>query len=170
MRRKCRIVMTLCLMLFFTMLLWPAVSTSEDNDNNVRWVRVPEGKPVVKGQESAVKSKVQNEPRPDASIDGQPIPGKVSKQSNKQQRSYADINVKMYKTEWCPYCKKAREYINSLGVALTEYDIEQNAEKATEMHNKGGSGVPFIDVEGTFIRGFSAAAIKAAVEKKRAGG
>ncbi len=157
-------------MFFFTVLLWPAVSTSEDKDENVRWVRVPEEKPVVKGQTAAVKPKVQNEPRPGASIDGQPIPGKVNKQSNKQQRSYADVKVGMYKTEWCPYCKKAREYISSLGVTLVEYDIEQDKSKAEEMHNKGGSGVPFIDVEGTYIRGFSVAAIKAAVEKKRAGG
>lgn len=77
MQRKCGIVMTLCLMLFFTMLLWPAVSTSEDNDNNVRWERAPEGKPVVKGQTAAVKNKVRNEAPPGATIDGQPIPGKL---------------------------------------------------------------------------------------------
>lgn len=76
----------------------------------------------------------------------------------------------MYKTEWCPYCKKAREYISSLGVTLVEYDIEQDKSKAEEMHSKGGNGVPLIDVEGIVIKGFSAAAIKAAVEKKRAGG
>ena len=178
MRRNCRMITTLCVMLFFTLLLWPGLSTSDDNDENVRWVRVPEGKPVVKGQTPAAKQKIQDEPPPDANIDGQPIPKRVSKEVskqvskevNKQQRPYADIKVVMYKTEWCPYCKKARDYINSLGVALAEYDIEKDASKAAEMHSKGGNGVPLIDVEGIIIRGYSARAIKAAVEKKRNGG
>jgi glutaredoxin len=169
---KRRMMMTMCLMLFFTVIFWlswPRVSNAEDNDDNVRWVRVPEGKPVGQEQATAGKRKVQNEPPPGATIDGQPIPRRVTKEVNKQQRTYADIKVGLYKTEWCPYCKQAREYINSLGVTLVEYDVEQDKTKAEEMHSKGGNGVPLIDVEGIIIRGFSAKAIKAAVEKKKNG-
>ena len=72
-------------------------------------------------------------------------------------------------TSWCPYCRKAREYINSLGVKLTEYDIDRDKSKNSEMLSKSGGakGVPLIDVEGLIIRGYAPDAIKTAVEKRR---
>jgi glutaredoxin len=86
----------------------------------------------------------------------------------KSKRSYRDINVIMYMTSWCRYCRKAREYINSLGANLIEYDIDKDKNKEREMTEKSGStGVPLIDVEGILIRGFSAEEIKEAVERKR---
>jgi glutaredoxin len=86
-----------------------------------------------------------------------------------EKRSYQDIKVIMYMTDWCPYCKKAREYLNSLGVNLVEYNVEQDREKAEEGLRKrgGGSGVPVIDVEGIIIKGYSPERIKEAVEKRR---
>jgi len=84
-------------------------------------------------------------------------------------RHYKDIRVIMYMTSWCPYCKKAKDYINSLGVNLIEYDIEKDSSKNEEMLRKsgGGRGVPFIDVEGIIIRGYSPEAIRASVEERR---
>lgn len=75
----------------------------------------------------------------------------------------------MYMSSWCPYCRKAREYINSLGVKLTEYDIDKDRSKNSEMLNKSGGakGVPLIDVEGLIIKGYVPDAIKTAVEKRR---
>jgi len=93
-------------------------------------------------------------------------PGKTNEIKNK--RSYRDIKVVMYVTSWCPYCRKAREYINSLGANLIEYDIDKDKNKGREMTEISGStGVPLIDVEGILIKGFSAEAIKAAIERKR---
>ena len=69
-------------------------------------------------------------------------------------------------TDWCPYCRKAREYLQSLNVALVEYNVEKNREKAAEFKGKGGTGVPLIDIEGVIIRGFNAEEIKSAVEAK----
>jgi mycoredoxin len=86
------------------------------------------------------------------------------------QRGNADIRVIMYKTEWCPYCKKARDDLKALGVHVTEYDIERDRSKNDEMRRKGGTAVPFIDVEGIYVHGYSAAAIKAAVERRRNAG
>ncbi len=70
-------------------------------------------------------------------------------------------------TDVCGYCKKAREYLNSLGVNLVEYNVEKDREKAVESHRKGGRGVPVIDIEGTIIRGYSPGRIKETLEKKR---
>ena len=36
---------------------------------------------------------------------------------NKELRPVRDIRVVMYVTSWCPYCKKARDYINSQGAS-----------------------------------------------------
>ena len=83
-------------------------------------------------------------------------------------KSLRDVNVIMYSTEWCPYCKKARAFINALpGVRLTEYDIESSKTRSQEMLSKSGgsTGVPVIDVEGNIIKGYNPAAISAAVTK-----
>jgi glutaredoxin len=84
-------------------------------------------------------------------------------------RSPSDITVIMYMTDWCPYCVKARQYINSLGVRLVEYNVEREPDKARErtMKSGGRKGVPVIDVEGIVIPGYSPEAIKAAVEQRR---
>ena len=82
-------------------------------------------------------------------------------------RPYQDIQVVMYMTDWCGYCRKAREYLRSLGVNLVEYNIEKDAAKREAMQKLGGRGVPLIDVEGIIIKGYSQEMIKNAVEKRR---
>jgi glutaredoxin len=82
-------------------------------------------------------------------------------------RSNRDIQVIMYMTDWCGYCRQAREYLHSLGVNLIEYDIEKDKGKREEMHKRGGKGVPLIDVEGILIKGYSPKLIKDAIEEKK---
>lgn len=89
---------------------------------------------------------------------------------NKQGlRKNSDIQVVMYMTDWCPYCKKAGNYIKSLGVHLTQYNIEKNENRKNEMKSlSGGSSmVPLIDIEGVIIRGYVPEEIRDAVEKKK---
>jgi glutaredoxin len=62
----------------------------------------------------------------------------------------------------------AREFLRGMGVSLTEYDIEKDAQKREEMMAKSGSrGVPVVDIEGIVIRGYSPDAMKDAIERKR---
>jgi glutaredoxin len=86
-----------------------------------------------------------------------------------EKRPYTDIQVIMYMTSWCGYCRKAREYLRSLNVDLVEYDIEKkpSAEKEMLSKSRGVKGVPLIDVEGIIIHGYNPGAIKNAVEKRR---
>lgn len=79
------------------------------------------------------------------------------------------IKVLLYMTDWCPYCKKAREYITSKGADLVEYNVDKDKDRRKEMLVKSGGakGVPLIDIEGTIIRGFSPAEIDAAIEKRK---
>lgn len=75
----------------------------------------------------------------------------------------------MYMTDWCGYSKKAKAYLNSLGVSFVEYNVEHDKDKWGEMMDKSGgkTGVPVIDVEGIIIKGYHPDSIKAAVEKRR---
>jgi glutaredoxin len=55
-----------------------------------------------------------------------------------------------------------------MGVTLIEYDIEKEPSRREEMIAKSGSrGVPVVDVEGIIIRGYSAEAMRDAIEQKR---
>lgn len=93
------------------------------------------------------------------------VPGR-SAEGRIESRSLRDVSIIMYVTSWCPYCKKARDFIGALpGVRFVEYDIESSKARNAEMLAKSGGskGVPLIDVEGTIIRGYNPSAISAAV-------
>ncbi|MBI6855254.1 glutaredoxin family protein [Pseudomonas cichorii] len=79
-------------------------------------------------------------------------------------QSYSQARVVMYATEWCGYCKQTRRFLDSKGIAFTEYDIEKSAEGRKAYEALGGRGIPLLDVNGTLIRGFSPDAILAALE------
>jgi len=86
---------------------------------------------------------------------------------NKRSRDYSGVTVVMYMADWCGYCKKAREYIHSLGANLVEHDIEKEPDMKTEMKkiSGGSTSIPLIDIDGTIIRGYNPPAIKAALDK-----
>lgn len=85
------------------------------------------------------------------------------------ERQSSDIKAVMYVTSWCPYCRKAREYLTDLGVDLVEYDIEKDDAKRAEMKKLSGGStmVPLIDIEGIVIRGYVPDEMKDAVEKRK---
>ncbi len=65
--------------------------------------------------------------------------------------------VVMYSTSWCGYCKKARQYFKSKGIAFNEYDIEKNKKAKRKYDRLGGQGVPLILVGKKSMRGFTVA-------------
>lgn len=106
--------------------------------------------------------------------DGTPKPSAVEPEraargvEERRLRQPRDVQVIMYMTDWCGYCRKARAYIEELGATLIEYNIDREPERREEMLRKSGGsrGVPLIDVEGVIIRGFSPPAIKSAIEER----
>jgi glutaredoxin len=88
-------------------------------------------------------------------------------QEDKRTTDYGRVNVVMYMTDWCGYCKQARQYIRSLGANLIEHNIEKDRSKKDEMKIKSGGSLatPLIDIDGTIIRGYNPAAIKAALDR-----
>jgi glutaredoxin len=99
-------------------------------------------------------------------------PAKSDVREVEMKRSNRDIKVVMYMTTWCPVCKKAREYLNSIGVNLIEYDVEKDEEKNKEWLSKADArrGVPVLDIEGTVLQGLNTQAISAVLEERKSTG
>jgi glutaredoxin len=68
----------------------------------------------------------------------------------------AQVHVVVYTTPWCQYCKKAKAWMNSNGIAYEERDIELSSEYARSMRDiNPGGGIPTFDIEGDVMVGFS---------------
>jgi len=135
----------------------------KDKDGNIFFSDTP---PPTSGVDVEIKKfKEDSTERPK----GREDTSKPQSKTLREKRSYGNINIVMYMTPWCGYCRKARDYIHSLNVNLIEYNIERDKSKREEMLSKSGgsTGVPLIDVEGIIIKGYSPDAIKVAVEKRR---
>ncbi|MDA8155771.1 MAG: DUF4124 domain-containing protein [Actinomycetota bacterium] len=103
--------------------------------------------------------------RPETPHKSSPVRASMAK---KPEGAASNVHVTLYGASWCPYCKKVRAYLVSRGVDLTEYDVDNNKEKASEARMKSGqNGIPVTDVEGTVITGDDIPAISRAIEQKR---
>ena len=158
-RMKKHFTMVIAFILLFTLPL-PTFSQTyqwRDKEGNLHFSDSP-----PQGVDAKKKSIVEGGQNPKPQDES-------SKPEIKEKRPYRDIRVILYMTDWCPYCRKARELLNSLGVNLIEYNVERDKNKGEEASRKrgGGRGVPVIDVEGIIIKGYGPDRIKAAVEKRR---
>lgn len=64
-------------------------------------------------------------------------------------------NIKVYSTTTCPWCVKAKNYLNSKNVNYEDINVSTNQAAAMEMVQKSGQmGVPVLDINGTIIVGF----------------
>ena len=59
-------------------------------------------------------------------------------------------NVTIYSTSWCPFCHRAKHFLDANQVAYTEVDIEENEAAAlqVEQWNRGNRTVPTFDIDG----------------------
>lgn len=65
------------------------------------------------------------------------------------------MEVKIYSTPTCPYCKMAKEYLLSKGISYQDIDVADNQEAADEMVKLSGQmSVPVISVNGKTVVGF----------------
>jgi len=75
-----------------------------------------------------------------------------------------DKKVRVYSTPTCPYCKRAKAYLEEKGIPFEDFDVSVDAERSKEMIALSGQmGVPVIDVAGKVIVGFDQAAIDEAL-------
>ena len=74
------------------------------------------------------------------------------------------MNVKIYTTRTCVWCKKTKGYLNEKNVEYEVVDVGDDKKAANEMIEKSGQmGVPVIDINGTVIVGFDKDAIDKAL-------
>ncbi|MDK2124905.1 glutaredoxin 3 [Parachitinimonas caeni] len=63
--------------------------------------------------------------------------------------------VIMYTTNWCPYCQRAKQLLQSKGVTATEINIEADPAKRDEMMQRSGRRtVPQIFIGDHHVGGF----------------
>ncbi|MES2911353.1 MAG: glutaredoxin family protein [Pseudomonadota bacterium] len=64
----------------------------------------------------------------------------------------------LYSATWCGYCRQAKAYLASKGLAYTELDIDTPAGMASFAQVGGGKGVPLLMAGGQKVQGYSAQA------------
>ena len=78
------------------------------------------------------------------------------------------MDVKVYSTPTCPYCKRAKAYLSSKGISFEERDVAGDQTAGEEMVRISGQmGVPVIVIDGEVILGFDLARIDEVVEAKK---
>lgn len=74
------------------------------------------------------------------------------------------MQVKIYSTSFCPFCKKAKAFFQEQGIAFTEVDVEKDETAAKEMIEKSKQfGVPVIEINEEIIIGFDKKALEKAL-------
>lgn len=74
--------------------------------------------------------------------------------------------VKVYTTDSCPWCVKAKNYLKSKNISFEELNVADDMLAREEMIKKSKQmGVPVLDINGTVIIGFDKSAIDTALTK-----
>lgn len=82
----------------------------------------------------------------------------------------ADGKVILYRTQSCPYCRRAASYMRKNNIGFVERDIERNSDYKAEFKRFGAIGVPFIVLGEKTMSGFDEGAFERNyAEFKRAG-
>ncbi|CEP78979.1 MAG: glutaredoxin domain-containing protein [Defluviitoga tunisiensis] len=66
-----------------------------------------------------------------------------------------DVKVIIYTTPTCPWCRKAKAYLNEKGVNFKEIDVSKDQKAAEELVRKTHQmGVPVIQIGNEYVIGF----------------
>jgi glutaredoxin len=75
--------------------------------------------------------------------------------------------VDLYTTAWCPWCKKAKAFFASRGIAFTEHDIEAEASARERRFGLDrDKRVPVAIIGGKLVRGYAPARYQEALEQR----
>lgn len=71
------------------------------------------------------------------------------------------MQIKVYSTPTCPYCKLVKEYLQERGLPFEDIDVAADADAAKDMVKLSGQmGVPVVDVDGQIIVGWNKSALE----------
>lgn len=77
--------------------------------------------------------------------------------------------ITIYSTTWCAFCKTEKQYLDRLGIAYIEKDVETDKAAYEELMSKNGGsfqGVPVTDIAGDLVLGFDRAKIDHLIKQK----
>lgn len=64
-------------------------------------------------------------------------------------------NIKIYSTPTCPWCKRAKAYLDEKRIKYQDIDVSMDEDAQNEMIKKSGQlGVPVLDIDGNIVIGF----------------
>jgi glutaredoxin-like YruB-family protein len=76
--------------------------------------------------------------------------------------------VTVYSADWCAFCHAAKDYLDKIGVAYTEKNVEHDIAFAQEaVQRSGQTGIPVLDIDGTIIIGFDRPRIDTTLKDKK---
>jgi glutaredoxin 3 len=74
--------------------------------------------------------------------------------------------VKLYTTNTCPWCVKAKNFLRSENIEFQELNVQDDMQAREEMIKKSNQmGVPVLDINDNIIIGFDKPAILKALDK-----
>ncbi|MFI5318828.1 MAG: glutaredoxin family protein [Myxococcota bacterium] len=77
----------------------------------------------------------------------------------------ASHDITIYTAPWCGWCRKTIAFLDERGVAYANKNIEADDDYADELAEKsGGHSIPFVEIDGTQIRGYNPAKMAALLE------
>ena len=69
--------------------------------------------------------------------------------------------VKVYSTLTCPWCKKAKQFLDANGIAYQDLNVAQDRAARDEMVKKSSqTSVPVIIIDGEIVVGFNEPVLK----------
>lgn len=77
--------------------------------------------------------------------------------------------VRIFSTPTCPYCKQAKEFLSSKGIAFEDIDVTSNPEGLKEMRTITGGArtVPVIVIDDVVIVGYEEADVIRTLKEKK---
>ncbi len=90
----------------------------------------------------------------------------ILKDSQEEEVVAKAPTVEIYETDWCGYCKKAKQFFRSRGIKFKTYDIDKSPRAARRMMTMTDRrAVPFVVINGKGIQGYSEQAYLQALKR-----
>lgn len=77
----------------------------------------------------------------------------------------ANLRVKVYTTNTCGQCKTVKKFLDIKQIPYETIDLTHDYEGSVQLQQKSGYiGVPVVEVNDTFIKGFNPMALMSAIK------